>query len=68
MSCKPGRFHEDLTRGNNQDLCLGREGAAAGVLQPKLQELSMRDDGGEEGRKANPGLRRHDGVEHELSG
>ena len=37
----PGDFalassHEDLARGNDRDLCLDREGAAAGVLQPKL--------------------------------
>ena len=64
----PAPSHEDLARGNDRDLCLGREGAAASLLQPKLQEFSLRDDGGEEGRKANPRLRRHGGVEHELSG
>ena len=35
----PASSHEDLARGNDRDLCLGREGAAAGVLQPELQGL-----------------------------
>ena len=64
----PASSHEDLARGNDRDLCLGREGAAAGVLQPELQGLPLRDDGGEEGRKADPRLKRNGDVKHELSG
>ena len=60
--------HEDFARGDDRDLCLGREGAATGVLQPKLQEFSLRNLEGEGRRKVNPRSRRHGGVEHELSG
>ena len=35
----PAPSHVDLARGDDRDLCLGREGAAAGVLQPELQGL-----------------------------
>ena len=35
----PALSHVDLARGNDRNLCLGREGAAAGVLQPELQGL-----------------------------
>ena len=64
----PAPSHEDLARGNDRDLCLGREGAAAGVLLPELQGLPLPDDGGEEGRKADPRLKRNGDVKHELSG
>ena len=55
----PAPSHEDLARGNDRDLCLGHEGAAAGVLEAELQGLPLRDDGGEEGRKADPRLKRN---------
>ena len=42
--------------------------SVARVLQPELQGLPLRDDGGEEGRKADPRLKRNGDVEHELSG
>ena len=35
----PAPGHVDLARGDDRDLCLGRKGAAAGVLQPELQGL-----------------------------
>jgi len=59
--------HEDLARGNARDLFPGREGAAAGVLQPKPEGFSLPHDGGEERGETNPRLRRHGGVKHELS-